>query len=185
MLEISLSRKWIVQHSGSHLGLFPPPFWIALLIPFPLLLLVRHHWWVLPSCASHLVRVLLVGRLIVCFTQCHTPRRQTCDVMTTSWHHKPCTPLRARVCPLWLPSWVLVLWIWILLDDVYVDFCRGTSASGCPVLLFTYIHFTRSWVGLKGRPCSQSWFELVNSRRRHNFILQAVPQVNSPWEEAV
>ena len=30
-------------------------------------------------------------------------------------------------------------WIWILLDDVYVDFCRGTSASGCPVLLFTYI----------------------------------------------
>ena len=48
------------------------------------------------------------------------------------------------------------IWIWILLDDVYVDFCRGTSASGCPVLLFTYIHFTRSWVGLKGRPCSQS-----------------------------
>ena len=46
--------------------------------------------------------------------------------------------------------------IWIILDDVYVDFCRGTSASGCPVLLFTYIHFTRSWVGLKGRPCSQS-----------------------------
>ena len=26
--------------------------------------------------------------------------------------------------------------IWIILDDVYVDFCRGTSASGCPVLRF-------------------------------------------------
>ena len=51
---------------------------------------------------------------------------------------------------------IFKIWIWILLDDVYVDFCRGTSASGCPVLLFTYIHFTRSWVGLKGRPCSQS-----------------------------
>ena len=52
-----------------------------------------------------------------------------------------------------VPVWI---WIWIILDDVYVDFCRGTSASGFPVLLFTYIHFTRSWVGLKGRPCSQS-----------------------------
>ena len=30
---------------------------------------------------------------------------------------------------------------WILLDDVYVDFCRGTSASGCPVLLYTLYTF--------------------------------------------
>ena len=57
---------------------------------------------------------------------------------------------------LWFKAGAPRIWIWILLDDVYVDFCRGTSASGSPVLLFTYIHFTRSWVGLKGRPCSQS-----------------------------
>ena len=66
------------------------------------------------------------------------------------------------------------IWIWILLDDVYVDFCRGTSASGCPVLLFTYIHFTRSWVGLKGRGgkyisisiiYSQQSFMIITGRR--------------------